>query len=500
MIKKLLTLGRIIIFLIPVFAIANSVTATVDSKNIYKGNKALLSIKATGSDIEFPEINTIDNKKVTLEGISNSIITTNGKVDKSIIKKYSFIPDKNCTIESFEIKIDGKIYKTNPINITVSNKPKALQSQSAFIQLSANKTKAYVAEPIELKVELFLPKDIAKYQIAQPNLDGFWVKQIGSPNKSILNGGAKIEYKFILTPQKAGTIKLNPIRVDIAKVQKSKSSPFGDDDFFNFYTQRLIWDQISSNGIEFNILPLPQNLEVAGEFKIDARVDKNHTKAGKPVNLIITIDGIGNLEDIEKFNLELEDGVVYADEPKVTSKIQNGKQIGTFEQKIAIIADKNFTIPSFELKYFNTNTKEPTTIKTDPINIKVKSLNKALTANTKLVSKPKPQVKKEPQIIHKETNSISKYLYMTIGLIVGFGLGYFVKLPSKKREKKELPIITQIKKAKDDKELFKIILPYSKEDATIEQILKKLEENIYKQANNQIDKNSLIEYFEDKKI
>jgi len=53
-----------------------------------------------------------------------------------------------------------------------------------------------------------------------------------------------------------------------------------------------------------------------------------------------------------------------------------------------------------------------------------------------------------------------------------------------------------IKKAKDDKALFEVLLPFGNENKKILKVLKLLEENIYKNAKNKINKKEIIEIFD----
>ena len=57
-------------------------------------------------------------------------------------------------------------------------------------------------------------------------------------------------------------------------------------------------------------------------------------------------------------------------------------------------------------------------------------------------------------------------------------------------------MVKAIKKAKDDKALFELLLPYSKEEKVVSNALNLLEANLYKSANNIIDKEELMEFFE----
>ena len=91
------------------------------------------------------------------------------------------------------------------------------------------------------------------------------------------------------------------------------------------------------------------------------------------------------------------------------------------------------------------------------------------------------------KIIYKtKTNYIMMILIFVIGIIVGILFTYLIKL--------KLPgnddLIRKIKKA-NEKELFNILLEYSY-NPEIEKILKDLEENIYNNKQNKINKKEII--------
>ena len=84
-----------------------------------------------------------------------------------------------------------------------------------------------------------------------------------------------------------------------------------------------------------------------------------------------------------------------------------------------------------------------------------------------------------------------------LGLLSGIIITFlFFKLKTKKNIKKETPLEKQIFKAKSDKELYNILLPYASKDK-IKQILEKLEKNIYNNQNHKIDKNEILDILEE---
>ena len=71
---------------------------------------------------------------------------------------------------------------------------------------------------------------------------------------------------------------------------------------------------------------------------------------------------------------------------------------------------------------------------------------------------------------------------------------------TKKEKRGEVNIVKMIQKAKDDRALFTLLLPYSKEDTRISNALNQLEENLYKKASHKIDREDLMEFFEEREF
>ena len=146
---------------------------------------------------------------------------------------------------------------------------------------------------------------------------------------------------------------------------------FFRDSFFDSVTNRLNWQKIYSNALHISVKPLPNNLELFGDYSLTSTVDKTFVDANQPVNLTISITGKGNIDDIQKYNLTISNVVSYADEPKIESTFQTDEYGGNFTQKIAFVAQSDYIIPKIELTYFDKNTNQVKTIHSEPINIKV---------------------------------------------------------------------------------------------------------------------------------
>jgi len=462
-----------LLLILPIFLLA-FVNVNVNKKNIYPGEEVIFTIEATGNDIKFPQIKDIEGFPVQGTAVTQNITILNGNMQKSISKSYIFFPTKSVTIPSFKVEIDSKTYKTSPIKITVT-KPKQTKNSDFKLELSANKTKAYIGEPVIFKIRFYQKQDTSpqSIEIQKPNFTDFFTKQISK--KEFLKDGYSItEYSFLLIPQKAGEHKIGPILAKVGYL--SQETPFNDP-FFNIVTSSLKYTNIFSNQVDINISSIPQN-SVFGDFKAEFIADKTTANANEPVKVTLKIKGCGDIYDLPDFKLNIQDATIYENTPKIKTYIKNGKLCGTYTKEFTIIADKDVRIPPVEFKTFNGKTQ---TVKTNRLLIHIINSNKPVH---------KQQVTKiEEKIIYKtKTNYVLTFLVFIIGIIIGVLITYVIQ--HKPFIHDENDIIKKIKKA-DEKELFNLLLEYSY-DSRIEEILKELEENIYSGKNNKINKKEII--------
>ena len=474
---------------------------------IYKGQGAQFAISASGSNIEFPTISDIEGFSVHQNGTSTSYININGKTTQTITKNYIFTPSKTVTIPSFNIKIDGQNFTTLSQKVTIL-KPQASKNGAPFIvDMNISKTHLKVGESATLKIKFKQRFDAKadRVTLSEPKIDNFWIKKTTTP-KHYQEGNYMVnEYDYLIFAQKEGKFHIDPIVANIGKaIQTHSNDPFFNDPIFNAFNTQIRWSKIASNSLDVSVDPLPQNLELFGDFTISATVDKHTVYANKPINLTIHVSGKGNIDDVQKFDINIPNAVVYADKPKIKSGIINGKYGGDFFQKIAIVSDSNYTIPAISLRFFDKTNNNVKTISTKPIQISVIGSSSKGTlqepkietaTGVKSLSQNTPKV--ITKIVKKEQNPFTKWLFMLFGLILGVALTLAWLKLKKPNQKRENGIIKEIKKAKDDRALFELLLPYANESKVVANALKELEENLYRGKNNRIDKQKLYDYFFD---
>jgi len=363
--------GKLLLFILLSINLFANVVATVQPQSIYKGDAVTFTITANGEDVKFPKINEIGGFRVEGTSTSQSIQMINSSITKEISKSYIFRPTKTVTIPSFLVEADGETFETTPLKVEVVKQSASHNGDPFVLELKVDKKSVYVGEPIELSVRFKrkLNAKAADIRLGQPKLENFWIKKIDKVENSQEQDYIVQTLHYQLFPQKEGNYTIPAIEAMIGQERRRRHGGMFDDPFFggSLFGQELTWKRIYSNEVKLNVKALPEGLELYGDFHIDAKVDKTKVQANKPVNLTVVVSGEGNIDDVKKFEPVLDNAIVYADEPTVTS-YQNSN---IFTQKIAIIADQNITIPPLTLKFFDKNSKRVKSIQTKPIEIEV---------------------------------------------------------------------------------------------------------------------------------
>lgn len=473
---------------------SNEVTAKVNHESIIKGTKIELTLKAIGENVEFPDIKSIED--YSIQRISNmnqsSIKIINGETKKEISKKriLSFTPDKNMTIPSFEIKVDGQKLITKPINITV-NKVNAYiptGTEKFTLQITSNKKEVFVGEPFLVSIDFSELKsvDLMDFRSQQPNFKGCIAKEI--KDEQTFKKGQYIVHRFnyILTPTIEQNLTIEPIMAKVAERSQAR------DNFFGSIFDKPKWSQIISNSLNINIKASPSQSDLIGDFKLTQQIDNNKVKANKPVNITINISGEGNLEDFDSLNYEIDGVTIYSDDAKITTQLRENRLISNYTKKFVFISDNNFTIPnkSFYVFNFKNNTMYNMNINSYNINVQGTPIqqNKILVHKNSITSSNSTISTSNPTTNENISNEKSPKIWM---LLLSFITGIIITLITLK--------FNQIKKFRfksnpyKHSEALKILYPHINSDKDVEEMVR----NLYAKKNGnkdiKIDKKKLKE-------
>lgn len=397
MIKKLIFL---ILLLIPAFyAEADSVKFTMSGPNVVSvGEQFRLSftLNERGSDLQLPEISNFDVLMGPSTSQSSSIQIINGKTTQSVSFSYIFIlrakEEGTYTIRPASIKVNGKVYESNDLEIQVvkGQKPQnssgnqqqqqstaasgTINKEDLFVKVDLDKQNVFKGEQIIATVKIYVAPDVPITNfddVKLPSYAGFWTQEIDIPNqisfsrevfnKKIYQVG--VLKKTILFPQQTGKITIDPFEITCLVRQRVRQQRSFFDDFFDNY--RTIQAKVVSDPVNINVKDLPSKpasfYGAVGNLNFSASLDKKQLKSNEAATLKITISGSGNLRLIDAPKIEFPaDFEVY--DPKTNESLNassnglNGSK--TFEYLFIPRFAGDYSIPPIKFASFNPASKQ----------------------------------------------------------------------------------------------------------------------------------------------
>ena len=390
------------------------VSIKAQAPNVVKQGERFRLIYTINKQVDDFDAPSIENFRV-LAGPSTSTSTNisviNGKMTKNFELKYTYVlqadEQGNFPIPPAKVKVEGKVYKSNSLNIEVIDgksagaKQKSSQqsraheqkTQSApgdklFVRVLVNERNVYRDEPIVATLKLYAQLRVSDLRnVKIPDFRGFYKQEIPTPDLRQLekeNVGGEIYQtgvlkKYLLFPQQTGKITIEPFKLDfiVQKRIESGGSRSIFDDFFGSYQNVKM--PVKSEPVNVSVRPLPTNKPKdfkggVGSFRIEASLDKNSVKTNEGVNLKVKISGKGNLKIFEapqvNFPPELE---TY--DPKVTNNIDVSESGASgfkeYEYLIVPRTQGEYRIPPVKFSYFDLPSKSYKTIKTVPVKLQV---------------------------------------------------------------------------------------------------------------------------------
>jgi len=387
---------KIVLSMVMLFTMAYSsgVEAILSSTEIVQGNMAQLKLKASGDSAEFPNIKEINGMPILgrHESQNNSYSYINGKMsnERSITLVLTFAPQKDMTIPSYEVKVDGKVYKTKPLQLKVrkATSPQMAGNGKFSLQMRANKKEVMVGESFLVSVYFSIKQGVRlsdNPDYSKPEFKGFFVKELAD-QKTYMQGDRQVtELRYILTAQTEGNFTIGPARAKIAVADRSRRDMFGR--FFG-----STWVPIASNMIDIHVVAKPVDSDLLGDFKIESSIDAQKVKANKPVNFSVEISGKGSLEDFEFPLYEIDGVTVYSDDAKITSSVYGDDIQSKYTKKFVFISDKDFDIPERTISVYDSTTKSVKKLVVPAYHVRIEGGSAAAVPVEKKITAPKETV------------------------------------------------------------------------------------------------------------
>jgi hypothetical protein len=357
-------------------------------------------------------------------GPNTSLMNSYANGKKTYQKTYSYFlaPKKkgSFTIKQATIEIDGEIYKTFPVTVTVTDAvdrpngpPDASDIASEKIHLVAevSNSNPYLNEPTTVVYKLYVSPDVgisSNWREKQtPRYNDFWSQNIEIKGLNIQRGEYQGEdYRFVvlrktvLYPQKTGNLKLEPLVLDI-----TVEVPTGRANIFGQQIMTQVPKTVTAGSRTIKVKPLPEKGKpqdfkgAVGDFNFEVTTSKNQLNATESLQAKVEVTGKGNLKLFELPKLTTPSSLeVYEPEHKENVRTDLNGMKGSISDTYTIVPQYRgkYPIPFISFSYFDLKTKSYKRITSDEIIIDVvegptaaeNSADNTTIANTKQTIKP----------------------------------------------------------------------------------------------------------------
>lgn len=472
------SLGKIFLLLLFLTSyIYAGVSANVSPAIAAPGDVVTYSVKIDGSADSEPAVYQLCGQNIISSGSSTNIEMIGSNYKKTKTYFYQFTAQKSCTIDPIEVEIDGKKVRSNSVDLVVK-KSTSNVGKDFILEYEISKTDLYVGESTKLTLTLKQHKNASAVdsKFFPSDFQGFWKKGEAQPVKSDEAEYMVTKVEYILAPQREGNVTIKPAELRVASRVASRGWELS-------FMPQIQWKSYFSNEINLNVKPIPGNASLIGDFTIDAKADKRSINPNEAVNVVVSVKGEGNLEDIESFKAHINGVNIFDEKIEVKGN--------TLTQKLVFVGDGNFTIPPFELTFFDTNTKKLKKIHTDSIDIDVKGAAVSAKPQNDLTIKKAPTDQTITEDVYNETlDQKQDPLYIGVVFVLGVLVGIVIMLLKGKFPKSDQKNKFSLK---DEKLLLIKLLPFKEKDFEVKTIIEILEKNIYSDQKESIDKAKLKE-------
>ncbi len=353
------------------------------------------TLKGAGSNFRAPDLHDF----VVLSGPnqSSSMEIINGNMSQSISLSYIIAAQREgkFTIGPAAISSNGKQVNSKSLVIDVVKNPASQNSRNGqqamdgddnsdlFLRAFVDKSKVYVGEQLVVTFKIYTKVSIVQNALTKaPVFNGFWSEDIVSPNQQatlrpeVFDGvqyqAAEIK-KTVIMPQRAGTLEITEMVMDVVKrvQQRSRSNSFFDQFFGGGYQD--LRATVKSKPIKIEVMPLPtagKPLDfngAVGDFGMECRLSNTNKtlKTNDATNLYITLSGKGNLKLIDPFKLKLPPEIEGYDakiNDKISTTTSGVSGSRTFDYLLIPRHSGKYQLPPISFSYFDISKKSYVTL------------------------------------------------------------------------------------------------------------------------------------------
>ncbi|MCF0197892.1 MAG: protein BatD [Bacteroidaceae bacterium] len=260
-------------------------------------------------------------------------------------------------------------------------------AKDLYITVTASKHRLYEQEAVLLTYKLYTLVSIDQCVGKMPELDGFHVQEVELPQQKSLtyervngkNYGTVVWSQYVLFPQKTGKLTVPALNFEAEVVQQERSiDPF--EAFFGGGSSLVrVKKTVVAPAVELQVDALPQRPvnfsgAVGTNFHVSGTLTPQQVDANDAVQLRLIVSGTGNMKLMNAPKVEWPKDFESYD-PKVNEKTKPSTSGATgnvvYDYTVVPRHGGRYTIPPVEFCYFDTKTRQYTTVRTDSFQLAV---------------------------------------------------------------------------------------------------------------------------------
>lgn len=226
----------------------------------------------------------------------------------------------------------------------------------------------YVGEGAVVRYQCLFDGSAGDYTVVfKPTDSKSYKASMVTQDDHVINGKRILQFDVLITPVSAGILDINlNALVRHTTFGSIENASIGRDNVKKYdFNDEIVMMPI------LKIQAMDNTADLSGEITFAVQVDKVKVRSHEPVHLSLYVRGHGNLNEFVPFELNIS-GVKHFSEPayRDLSLGENGYD-GEIRQEFALVAEKNYVIPSLSLSVFDTKSHTNKILRSQSIAIEV---------------------------------------------------------------------------------------------------------------------------------
>lgn len=304
------------------------------------------------------------------QGVATRTIYANGKltVTREMVYVYDMVSSKTgrATLRDVHVNLGNKVIRHPLVSLDIVKE--AETPSEVMIIADVPKTELYLGEGIVVRYYLYSRVPVTNLDIkTYPSLNKFLKRYLQEPERServSVDGiiyTRNLIYATKLFPEKTGELKIDAMQVATTYQEGGSNDPFSG--FGNFNSRRLKSRTINSNVVPIIVKPLPDPVPkhfsgLIGKHDFTLRFDQSRLIVNQPLDVKLTVSGVGALENFEAPSLISNPGL---EEFETNGELKiSDAESATKSFEYTFLAKSNLTLPArdYKISYFDPDSQK----------------------------------------------------------------------------------------------------------------------------------------------